>query len=128
MSHFSLAELSCKPPEAPRHWHSQSQAYAGGDCLLSALDCDWTVKQVVHCYRINRGNRKIVIHFFELQRANEALVMPVISNPFIERLLVASPLEVAIIADADWSLWNIHTAFEVWQSFILSDASMSLMI
>ena len=76
MLSFTLADLSCRPLDTPRHWHPQSQAYAGGDCLLSALDCGWTVTQMVHCTQSNGGNRRVLVYFFELQRGDENLVMP----------------------------------------------------
>jgi hypothetical protein len=122
---FTLADLSCKPPDTPRHWHPQSQAYAGGDCLLSTLDCGWRVSQVVHGDQCHYGNRRVLVYYFELQRGDEVQIMPVISNPFIERLLAVSLLEVAVIAETGWSLLHIRARVELGQPFIPADARIS---
>jgi hypothetical protein len=98
----------------PRHWHPQSQAYAGSDCLLHALDCGWRVGQVAHCSQCNSGNRRVLVYYFKLQRGDEALVMPVISNPYIERLLASSPLKIVVTAEADWNLSEILTSTGTW--------------
>lgn len=105
-----MMDLSCQPLDVPRHWHSLSQVYAGGDCLLSALDCGWTVRQVVHCGQCHSGYRRSLVYYFELQRGDETLVMPVINNPFIERLLAGSLLEVVVVQEADWSLLEMSTS------------------
>ena len=128
MLNFTLADLSCRPLDTPRHWHPQSQAYAGGDCLLSALDCGWTVTQMVHCSQSNRGNRRVLVYFFELQRDSENLVMPVISNPYVERLLAGSPLDV-VVMETSCSLLEVRAWIKARHSPIQANAdTMSMYI
>ena len=114
MLHFTLADLSWKPLDVPRHWHPQSQAYAGGDCLLHALDRGWRVGEIVHSSQCSFGNRRTLIHYFELQCGDETMVMPVISNPYLERLLAASPMEITIFIETKFDLLETCADIGIW--------------
>jgi hypothetical protein len=78
-----------------RHWHAQSQTYAGGDCLVTALHLGWILgEQVLLRDRWYAGARHVKVYYFELLREDVRLVMPVISNPFVEHLIITYPLQV----------------------------------
>ena len=81
-----------------RHWHDGSEKYAGGDCLLTALyngfEPDGSVYREEHW---KSGARCVVVYYFELSRRGEKMVMPVISNPFVERFIDNYPLRLAPI-------------------------------
>lgn len=78
-----------------RHWHPQSQPYAGGDALATAIFLGWKVKDVVlmEC-RWQGGSRRINIYHFELTRGGDTLAMPVLCNPYVERLVLEQGLRV----------------------------------
>jgi hypothetical protein len=83
-------EISCY-----RHWHSHSQTYAGGDCLVTALHLGWVIGEAVLLKVYwNTGGRHIRVYYFELIREEAKLVMPVIANPFVERLIDIYTLQV----------------------------------
>jgi hypothetical protein len=82
-----------------RHWHAQSQTYAGGDCLVTALHLGWIIgEEVLLRERWYAGARHINVYYFELMREDTRLVMPVISNPFVEHLIITYPLQVKRLA------------------------------
>ncbi len=126
---LTLKELSCTPPDLPRHWHPQSQTYASGDCLLSALDSGWRVRQVVYCSQWKSGNRRVLVYYFGLQQQDEARMMPIIGNPFIERLLAQSPLELAANNEMSENQSDIDIRkLRPWQTSIPAFASMSSIV
>lgn len=78
-----------------RHWHSQSEYYAGGDALATALFKGWKPKHVVLLERHwHGGSRHINVYHFELQRGAESVAMPVLGNPYVERLIAEQGLRV----------------------------------
>jgi hypothetical protein len=76
-----------------RHWHAPSEKYTGGDSLLTALYQGWTISNIVyseaHWYA---GTRCVIVYYFELTREGVTVVMPVITNPYVERLIAETPL------------------------------------
>ena len=86
-----------------QHWCPQSEDYAGGDHLLSAFRAGWALPETtVRCVQYwKSGSRPVAIYYFELLRDNENMIMPVISNPYIERYLVENMIHV--IYDDDTS-------------------------
>ncbi len=70
-----------------RHWCPRSEPYAGGDCLLTALERGWHITQysldtTQHCL-----TQRVTLHVFELQSGDETIVMRVIANPYVDRLI-----------------------------------------
>lgn len=80
---------------AYRHWHAQSEMFAGGDSLTTALFLGWTMSENVsleeHWYA---GTRRVAVYYFELTRDNETVTMPVIGNPFVDRLIAMNGTQV----------------------------------
>jgi hypothetical protein len=88
-------DLHVDYPDMHRHWDSQSERYGGGDSLLTALQAGWEMNTVCWSEEYwHAGTRPVMIYHFELNRAAEKLHMPVVSNPFIQRLLDTLALEV----------------------------------
>lgn len=81
--------------EVNRHWCDTSERYAGGDALLTALQNDWEVEKV--CYRQEHwqaGTRLITIYHFDLKNGGEQMHMPVITTPYIRRMIAEMGFEV----------------------------------
>jgi hypothetical protein len=87
-------------PDIRRYWSETSQHYAGGDHLLTAFQRDWqipdTVYEEVHWLG---GSRPIKVYYFELSCGDARMTMPVISNPFVRRMIRYMKLKVLPIAE-----------------------------
>lgn len=80
------------------HWHGPSQKFAGGDSLMTALFLGWSLKKVVLLEKHWRtGARRMNIYHFELFREDEVMAMPVLANPYVERLIAEQGLEVVAL-------------------------------
>jgi hypothetical protein len=78
-----------------RHWHAQSETYAGGDSLVTALHLGWIIGNTVLLEEHKYGEKRCArVYYFELIREGASLVMPVIANPFVECLIATSALQV----------------------------------
>ncbi len=78
-----------------RHWHAQSEPYGGGDSLTTALYLGWTMGDVVYLEEHwLAGTRRVSVYHFELMRDNVSMIMPVIGNPYIDRLIFQTSLQV----------------------------------
>jgi hypothetical protein len=73
-----------------RHWHAGSEKYAGGDALFTALDNGWDIDENVtyeEHWSAGAGAQCVVVFYFQLKRGGETMTMPVITNPFVRRIL-----------------------------------------
>jgi hypothetical protein len=78
-----------------RHWDAQSEPYAGGDNLATALYLGWTLgSKVLLREHWCAGKRCVRVYYFELIYEEDILMMPVIANPFVECLITDSELQV----------------------------------
>ncbi len=71
-----------------RHYCPYSESYTGADSLLTAQRNGWRL--VGLAYRediLLRGSRHTALYYFKLQRDNEQMVMPILSNPFVMRMV-----------------------------------------
>lgn len=87
-------------PDVYRYWSSNCTGYAGADCLVTALRKGWKANEI--CYAEDHwlaGMRLVVVFHFELRRGNETMYMPVISNPFVRRLIFQERFEVRPISE-----------------------------
>ncbi len=78
-----------------RHWHPQSQHYAGCDQLLTLMDNGWSIDGDINFDEYwHGGARRIVIYGFQMMREREKVMMQIIGNPAAERLVrdVENPL------------------------------------
>jgi hypothetical protein len=84
--------------EGFRHWHPQSEKYAGGDALASALFCGWKMPDTVFVERHwHAGARRVNIYFVKLTRGNENMTMPVIGNPYVARLFLEQGTQIVAV-------------------------------
>jgi hypothetical protein len=71
-----------------RHWHEGSEKYAGGDALFTALDNGWEIEDtVVYEEHWSSGAQCVVVFQFHLTNGSDSMTMPVITNPFVQRIL-----------------------------------------
>jgi len=74
--------------------------YAGGDALLTAMSKGWTVKSPVYEEEFwLAGLRLVVVLHFEMTRNGQTMKMPVISNPFVRRLVLFENIKVEPITE-----------------------------
>jgi hypothetical protein len=79
--HYAYAHLV-------RHWHADSEKYAGGDALFTALDNGWEIGDtVLYEEHWNAGATCVVVYHFHLTCGAETMTMPVITNPFVRRMI-----------------------------------------
>ena len=85
---FNTKNLHISYPEVTRHWSPKSETYAGGDCVLTAIDRGWQFHDVVgfELYWLGGGRYNSVYHF-RIRKGDVEFNMPVISTPFVERLI-----------------------------------------
>lgn len=88
-------------PDFSRHWCDTSEKFAGGDALLTAMNREWTVEST--CYEElfwHAGTRLVTIYHFTLHNGDETLLMPVISNPYIRRVIKEQEYEIVPFKEA----------------------------
>lgn len=84
--------------DVTQHWCADSAKYAGGDCLVTALFNGWEMNPVIQKEtKWYAGNRFVYIYHFSLSRAGEQMVMPVVTNPYIEKLIAQPAIELHIV-------------------------------
>jgi len=79
---------------ASQHWDPESENFAGGDHLITAITNGWEIQQCVRRMHWYAGMRGITINHFEFVRGEEAMNMPVINNPYVERFIRFQGIEV----------------------------------
>jgi hypothetical protein len=73
--------------DVTQHWHSQSQPFAGGDSLVTAIFDDWLITSVSRETHWFAGMRSVSVYTFELKRGDETQIMPVIHTPYVTSLI-----------------------------------------
>ena len=85
-----------------QHWSWNSQKYAGGDNLMTALDAGWKIDKCSVEKHWHDEARAITVYHFALSRNGVQIKMPVIHNPYIERFVTEQNLlSVASSAESD---------------------------
>jgi len=75
-------------PDIKRYWSSQSQRYAGGDNLLTALQRDWKIiNEIYEEHFWHGGSRLVTVYHIELSKNDYTVFMPVITTPFVRRII-----------------------------------------
>lgn len=78
-----------------QHWSPNSEKYAGGDGLLTMIYRGWQVKNPVMLEeRMFAGMRQVNIYHITLERNGETVTMPVIHNPFINRMIAGNKIQL----------------------------------
>ncbi len=81
-----------------RHWHAPSEHFAGGDSLATLLLTGWTLKKAVFMdtYWL-AGTRQVRVFHFEVSRDDTSVSIPVLGNPYIDRLINQFDLRVVAV-------------------------------
>jgi hypothetical protein len=71
-----------------RHWCPESETYAGGDQLATLLFMGWHIREII-CQEKLPYLEKCAGRFYHivLTRAEETLLLPVLANPYVERIV-----------------------------------------
>jgi hypothetical protein len=78
-----------------QYWSPTSEKYAGGDALVTALHHGWKISPTIQLEKKwFAGNRQVLVYHFELTRDEETMIMPVINNPYVDKLVYQPGLEV----------------------------------
>jgi hypothetical protein len=103
----SFIDMELRSANKRRHWSPSAQTYAPADVLLEYLADGWDISAVVSCeehwYGAGRHNN---IYYFELNKGERALVMPVLDNPVVCRLVHQRQLQLELIG------WDDRMSFE----------------
>lgn len=82
-------------PDVIKYWSQTSERFAGGDALLTKLRMGWDIEGAVHAEEYwHAGTRPVTVYHFLLVKGELQCLMPVVSTPFVRRLLMEWNLEV----------------------------------
>jgi hypothetical protein len=71
-----------------QHWSPDSERFGGGDALVTMMMMGWELNQTVHMeYKHFGGNRRVRIYHCRLSNRTGEMVMPVVHNPYVNRLI-----------------------------------------
>jgi len=93
--------LHSQYPDFSRHWCDTSEKFAGGDALLTAMQNDWVAEAT--CYEEQfwqAGTRLVTVYHFELHNGNESLHMPVVTNPYVRKVIRDEHFKIVPFAEA----------------------------
>ncbi|HUN07731.1 MAG TPA: hypothetical protein PLQ56_14070 [Aggregatilineales bacterium] len=100
MPHYASDAIGIEDIITYRHWDSHSEHYAGGDSLATALYLGWTLPETVEMAEYwYAGTRRVAVYHVSLERDGSSMVMPVIGNPFIERLMTERQCKVVPLGE-----------------------------
>lgn len=77
-----------------QHWNPQSASFAGGDHLMTAIAHGWDIVRCVETQHWYAGMRSVTVYRFELERDNEKMNMPVLTNPAVARFVHQMDLDI----------------------------------
>lgn len=81
--------------DVAQHWSAISEPYAGGDSLVTALHNGWEiVGEIVREEKWFAGMRNVVLYHVPLTRDDSQMVMPVLNNPYVNRIMRDSGVDV----------------------------------
>ena len=78
-----------------QHFCPKSETFTGADSLITAQRNGW--QMVGLAYRedvLLSGGRHTTVYHFELHKHGETIVMPVVSNPFVVRILRSRQIDI----------------------------------
>ncbi len=89
-------------PQFSRFWSAVSEDFAGGDAFLTALDTNWEVSDTCYTQEFwQGGTRLVIVYHFELMRGEEYMVMPVITTPYIRRIIRDQKFQLLPISERE---------------------------
>ena len=77
-----------------QHWNPQSASFAGGDHLMTAIAHGWDIVRCVETQHWYAGMRSVTVYHFGLERNNEMMDMPVLTNPAVSRFVRQMNLDI----------------------------------
>jgi hypothetical protein len=87
-SHFEYMDVI-------RHWSPISEKYAGGDTLITLLNQGWQITDKIHFEEFwHSGTRPVTIYYMDLMREGATLHLPVLTNPYVRRLIGSLSIQV----------------------------------
>lgn len=83
-----------------RHYHPESEKYTGADALFTAVENNWEIEDTVR-YETHwlMGGRNVVVYYFDLTLGNEKMTMPILTTPYITRVLGEMKLKLIELAE-----------------------------
>jgi hypothetical protein len=100
MLHHRYDSTSIEDIITYRHWHAESEKYAGGDSLATHMYLGWKLGEVVELEeRWSSGTRRVAVYHFELTRDAQTITMPVIGNPYVDQVIAQSALKVVAVGE-----------------------------
>jgi hypothetical protein len=94
-SHFEYMDVV-------RYWSPLSETYAGGDALVTLLNKGWSIDETVFVEEYwHAGTRLVSIYHIDLLRDGETLHMPVLTNPYVCRLIDDLPVQLRPYTERD---------------------------
>ena len=81
--------------DVTQHWSDTSEPYAGGDALVTFLARGWEIDSEVRVEeRHFAGQRSVAVYHLTLERNGETMDMPVLRNPYVNRILRMGEFEL----------------------------------
>ena len=82
--------------ECDQYWSPESEDYAAASQLITVLREGWilALPRVSARQVWNSGSRPRTVYDFTLMRGSQLMIMPVLSNPFIERYLIQNDIRI----------------------------------
>ena len=86
------------------HWCSESEEYAAGNHLITALRSGWSLAAPrVEAKQVWRNrSRPLTVYHFLLARNHQTMLMPVLSNPYVERYIIQNQIAVVYDGGCDY--------------------------
>lgn len=85
-----------KYTEGDQYWSAESEEYAAASQLISIMRDGWmlALPRVSARQIWNSGSRPRTVYDFTLMRGSQLMIMPVLSNPYIERYIIQNDLRI----------------------------------
>lgn len=83
-------------PDVYRYWSAGCERYAGGDSLVTMLRGGWRIagNTIQADEYWLAGTRPVTVFNFDLEKGDERMRMPVITNPYVRRVIRMHQLTV----------------------------------
>lgn len=87
-----------------RHWSARSEAYTGADSLLTAQRLGWQVQGLAYREQFMlSGGRHTTLYHVKLVRGTKNIFMPIVDNPFLQRIFVHYDVKIVPIIEAEFA-------------------------
>jgi hypothetical protein len=78
-----------------QHWCDKSEKFAGADALVTYLTTGWEIEEPIeYGERDFAGMRAVRVYYVKLSKDDETKTMPVLHNPYVNRLLRREKIEL----------------------------------